>query len=81
MKNVNAYAAKANDADLKPFDIERRELLADDVKIEIDFCGVCHSDIHQVRNDWGNSRYPVVPGHEIIGRVTEVGKDVTQFKK
>ncbi len=81
MKNVNAYAAKSNDADLEPFDIERREILADDVKIEIDFCGVCHSDIHQVKNDWGNSKYPVVPGHEIIGHVTEVGKDVKNYKK
>lgn len=81
MKKINAYAAKASDADLKPLDIERRELLDDDVKIEIDFCGVCHSDIHQVRNDWGNSLYPVVPGHEIIGRVTDVGKKVTRFKK
>lgn len=81
MKNVNAYAAHSSDADLKPFDIERREILANDVKIEIDYCGVCHSDIHQCRNDWGNSTYPVVPGHEIIGRVTEVGEDVTKFKK
>ncbi|TBW28574.1 NAD(P)-dependent alcohol dehydrogenase [Gramella sp. KN1008] len=81
MKNVNAYAAQSSDAKLKPFDIERREILANDVKIEIEYCGVCHSDIHQVRNDWGNSIYPVVPGHEIIGRVTEVGKDVTKFKK
>ncbi|WP_300437237.1 NAD(P)-dependent alcohol dehydrogenase [Christiangramia sp.] len=81
MKNINAYAAKSNDAELEPFDIERREILADDVKIEIDYCGVCHSDIHQVRNDWGNSKYPVVPGHEIIGRVTEVGKDVKNYKK
>ncbi len=81
MSKINAYAAQSNDADLKPFDIKRREILPDDVKIEIEYCGVCHSDIHQVRNDWGNSKYPVVPGHEIIGRVTEVGKNVSGFKK
>lgn len=81
MKNVNAYAAQTSDADLEPFKIERRKILDNDVKIQIDYCGVCHSDIHQVRNDWGNSMYPVVPGHEIIGHVIEVGKKVTKFKK
>ncbi|MDX1544479.1 MAG: NAD(P)-dependent alcohol dehydrogenase [Christiangramia sp.] len=81
MKNVNAYAVKASDADLEPFEIERRKLQPNDVKIEITYCGVCHSDIHQVRNDWGNSLYPVVPGHEIIGRVKEVGKEVSKFKE
>ena len=81
MKNINAYGARANDADLEPMKIERREILANDVKIEITYCGVCHSDIHQVRNDWGNSKYPVIPGHEIIGRVVEVGKDVKNFKE
>lgn len=81
MSQVKAYAAKANDADLEPFELERRNVLPDDVKIDIEYCGVCHSDIHQVRNDWKNSKYPVVPGHEIIGRVTEVGKNVQNFKK
>ncbi|APG59067.1 NAD(P)-dependent alcohol dehydrogenase [Christiangramia salexigens] len=81
MSTINAYAAKTKEADLEPYDIKRRELLPNDVKIEIEYCGVCHSDIHQVRNDWGNSKYPVVPGHEIIGRVTEVGKEVSNFKK
>lgn len=81
MKNINAYAANTKDSDLKPFDLDRREVLADDVKIDILYCGVCHSDIHTVRNDWGNSQYPVVPGHEIIGRVTEVGKNVAEFKE
>ena len=81
MKNVNAYAAKDSKAALKPFEIERRDILADDVQIEIDYCGVCHSDIHQVENDWKNSNYPVVPGHEIVGRVTQVGDNVKNFKK
>ena len=81
MSKVKAYGAQASDANLEALDIERREITADDVKIEIDYCGVCHSDIHQVRNDWKNSKYPVVPGHEIIGRVTEVGKNVSNFKE
>lgn len=80
-KDVKAYAAKASDADLKPFDLERRQPTADDVELEILYCGVCHSDIHQVHNDWKNSKYPVVPGHEIIGRVTRLGKNVSQFKE
>ncbi|GGW85543.1 NAD(P)-dependent alcohol dehydrogenase [Salegentibacter mishustinae] len=81
MSKVKAYGAQASDAKLEALDIERREITADDVKIEIDYCGVCHSDIHQVRNDWKNSKYPVVPGHEIIGRVTQVGKNVSNFKE
>lgn len=78
---MKAYAAKAKDADLKPFEMERRQPTADDVELQILYCGVCHSDIHQVRNDWKNSVYPVVPGHEIIGRVTKVGENVQNFKK
>ncbi|MGO3181920.1 MAG: NAD(P)-dependent alcohol dehydrogenase [Aequorivita sp.] len=66
---------------LKPLDIQRREVEDDDVKIEITYCGVCHSDIHTARNEWGGSNYPVVPGHEIIGRVTEVGKNVKNYKE
>ncbi|OEY73162.1 NAD(P)-dependent alcohol dehydrogenase [Salegentibacter salarius] len=81
MSKVKAYGAQASDANLEALNIERREITADDVKIEIDYCGVCHSDIHQVRNDWKNSKYPVVPGHEIIGRVTQVGKNVSNFKE
>ncbi|SHI83783.1 uncharacterized zinc-type alcohol dehydrogenase-like protein [Mesonia phycicola] len=78
---VKAYAAHANDADLEPFTLSRREVLENDVKIDILYCGVCHSDIHQVRNDWKNSRYPVVPGHEIIGRVLQTGSKVNKFKE
>jgi uncharacterized zinc-type alcohol dehydrogenase-like protein len=80
-KNVKAYGAKSATADLEPMTIERRETKPTDVKIEISYCGVCHSDIHTVRNDWQNSVYPVIPGHEIIGRVVEVGKDVSNFKE
>ncbi|MDB4292751.1 NAD(P)-dependent alcohol dehydrogenase [Maribacter sp.] len=81
MTKIKAYAAKASDTDLEPFEIERRKLNPTDVKIDILFCGVCHSDLHQVQNDWKNSRYPVVPGHEIVGKVLEVGEKVTNFKE
>jgi len=81
MTEVKAYGAQASDADLEQLNIKRRELQPTDVHIEIDYCGVCHSDIHQVRNDWKNSKYPVVPGHEIIGHVVEVGSEVKKFKK
>lgn len=59
---------------------ERRDLRPDDVRIDILYCRVCHSDLHTVRNEWGNTSHPVVPGHEIIGRVTAVGDAVTQFQ-
>jgi len=77
---VKAYAAKSEPSGLAEHPIERRQLRDDDVAIEIDYCGVCHTDIHYVENDWGGTVYPVVPGHEIIGRVTEVGAKVTAYK-
>ena len=77
---ILGYAAQSAQDSLKPYRFERREPRADDVVIEILFCGVCHSDLHQARNDWANSIYPVVPGHEIIGRVLSVGAAVTRFK-
>jgi uncharacterized zinc-type alcohol dehydrogenase-like protein len=80
MSTVNAFATPAADAKLGPFSIERRTVGADDVEIDILYCGVCHSDIHQARNEWGNSIFPMVPGHEIVGRVTSVGANVTGFK-
>ncbi|TKD66008.1 NAD(P)-dependent alcohol dehydrogenase [Flavobacterium sp. ASW18X] len=76
-----AYGASSNTAALEPMHIERRATGAEDVKIDILYCGICHSDIHQVRNDWKNSKYPVVPGHEIIGRVVATGANVTKFKE
>ncbi|WP_197685202.1 NAD(P)-dependent alcohol dehydrogenase [Herminiimonas arsenitoxidans] len=78
--NVLGYAAQSAQEALAPFRFDRRDLRADDVAIEILYCGVCHSDLHSARNDWGNSMYPLVPGHEIIGRVLSVGKAVTRFK-
>ena len=74
------YAATAADAPLAPLSFERRDTGPDDVRIDILYCGVCHSDIHQARNEWRNTLYPCVPGHEIVGRVAEVGGSVTRFK-
>ena len=78
--NVRSYAAHSPTGRLGLFNFDRRSPRADDVVIEILYCGVCHSDLHSVRNDWGNARYPMVPGHEIIGRVVEVGPQVTRLK-
>ncbi len=75
------YAVQSATSPVAPYRFSRRAPRARDVVIEILYCGVCHSDIHQARNDWGNSLYPMVPGHEIIGRVAGVGGDVTQFKE
>lgn len=80
MTKVSGYAAQKATLPLAPFDFERRELRAGDVQIEILFCGVCHSDIHTARNEWKGTMYPVVPGHEIVGKVLKVGKDVKAFK-
>jgi uncharacterized zinc-type alcohol dehydrogenase-like protein len=76
---TQAYAAEDKDAPLRPLTIERRDVGPRDVAIDIEFCGICHSDIHFARNDWGNATYPAVPGHEIVGTVTEVGAEVTGF--
>jgi uncharacterized zinc-type alcohol dehydrogenase-like protein len=78
--NVRAYAVEAAKVPLAPFRFDRRDPRADDVVIEILYCGVCHTDIHYAHNDWGHSVYPLVPGHEIIGRVLSVGAAVTRFK-
>jgi uncharacterized zinc-type alcohol dehydrogenase-like protein len=80
MTTTYAYAASDAKAKLAPFEFQRRELRAHDVQLEVLFCGVCHSDLHQVRNEWKNTIYPVVPGHEIVGRVTAVGPEVTHHK-
>lgn len=80
MATAKAYAATSATAALAPFQVERRAVGPQDVQIEVAFCGICHSDIHQVRNEWGNSMYPMVPGHEIVGRVTAVGAQVQRFK-
>ncbi|UOO80930.1 NAD(P)-dependent alcohol dehydrogenase [Uruburuella testudinis] len=77
---ARGYAAQSDTAPLAPFEFERRDVRANDVEIDIEYCGVCHSDLHQAKNDWGWSQYPLVPGHEIVGRVRRVGADVKKFK-
>lgn len=77
---VRAYAASSATSELTPFAFERRSPGPKDVQIEIAYCGICHSDIHQARNHWGFSMYPMVPGHEIVGKVTAIGSQVEKFK-
>jgi uncharacterized zinc-type alcohol dehydrogenase-like protein len=78
--DVRGYAALAAREPLVPHRFARRDPRPDDVVIEILYCGICHTDIHHARNDWGRANYPLVPGHEIVGRVTAVGREVTRFK-
>ena len=77
---AKAYAALDPKTPLQPFSFDRRALRTDDIHIKIHFCGVCHSDIHQARDEWGGSIYPMVPGHEIVGEVVSTGSGVTKFK-
>ena len=79
MKTVG-YAAHSADSALVPYHFERRDLRANDVAIEITYCGVCHSDLHTVNGDWGPQPYPLIPGHEIVGVVTAIGGDVQHYK-
>ncbi len=78
---TKGYATHAADEPLKPFSFERRDPTPRDVQIEILFCGICHSDLHIARNEWGGTIYPCVPGHEIVGRVVKVGREVKKFKE
>jgi alcohol dehydrogenase (NADP+) len=80
MPTVQAYATPSAISPLGPFQVNRRDPGTDDVRIEILYCGVCHSDIHQARDEWGGSIFPMVPGHEIVGRVTGIGNSVNNFK-
>lgn len=80
LTTAHAIAAHSADAPFAPFTFERRELNPDDVRIDILYCGICHSDLHFAHGDWGDPRYPCVPGHEIVGRVTAVGSAVSGFK-
>jgi alcohol dehydrogenase (NADP+) len=77
---THGYAAHSATTPLVPFDYEHRDPGPNDILIDIQFCGICHSDIHQARNEWGNALYPMVPGHEIVGKVAAVGSAVTKFK-
>lgn len=78
---IRGYAARSADTPLGPFEFERRQPGDFDVQIAIDYCGICHSDIHTARNEWQGTIYPCVPGHEIVGRVTAIGSKVTRFAK
>jgi uncharacterized zinc-type alcohol dehydrogenase-like protein len=80
MPNTKAYAALNAKDPLVPFSFDRRDIRPNDVHVEILFCGVCHSDLHQARGEWGDKIYPMVPGHEIVGRVIKIGNDVKKFK-
>lgn len=79
-KNVKAFGAETAVDPLKNLKIERRAVTPHDVEIEILYCGICHSDLHSIHNDWGSTIYPIVPGHEIVGKITKVGNEVTKFK-
>ena len=76
MLPVKGFAAQSATSPLTPFHFKRRELTPKDILIEIHYCGICHSDLHQVRNEWHTSIYPIVPGHEIVGKVIKVGDNV-----
>ena len=80
MQSSKGYAAQSADSPLAPHAFTRRDPGPTEVTIDILYCGVCHSDLHMARNEWGNSIYPMVPGHEIVGRVSAVGSAVTKFK-
>ena len=77
---IKALVAEKAGTTLSPLTISRRELMPDDVQFDVLYCGICHSDLHQMQNDFGMSQYPMVPGHEIVGKVTAIGSDVTKFK-
>lgn len=84
MIQTKGYATHSSEAKFEPFAFERRDVGANDILIDIFYCGICHSDIHQARNEWPDllpAMYPMVPGHEIVGRVTQVGSNVTKFKE
>ena len=80
MISTKGYAAQTNQSDLAPWEFQRREVGPHDVQFDILYCGVCHSDLHQIRDDWGPGIFPMVPGHEIVGRVVAVGNHVQKFK-
>jgi alcohol dehydrogenase (NADP+) len=80
MIDTKGYAAQSAKSPVAPWNFQRREVKSKDVQIDILYCGICHSDLHQIRDEWGGSKYPMVPGHEIIGRVSKIGRQVNKFK-
>jgi uncharacterized zinc-type alcohol dehydrogenase-like protein len=82
MYSTKGYAVQSATSPFAPFSFERRDPLPNDVQIDISFCGICHSDLHTARNEWGgNTTYPCVPGHELVGRIVKIGRDVKKFKE
>ena len=81
MNPIKSFASHQEKHPLEPFEIQRRNVGPKDVQIKIEYCGVCHTDLHFVNNDWNMTEYPVVPGHEIVGRVTDLGSEVTKFSR
>ena len=79
-KVIKAIAAVAQDSPMEIIEVQRRDVRPNDVEFEVLYCGICHSDLHSIKNDWGSATYPLVPGHEILGRVRSVGSEVTRFK-
>jgi len=80
MSQAKAYAVMSPTTPLQPWTFERRGPGDRDIRIDIAYCGICHSDLHQARDEWANAKFPMVPGHEIAGKVTAVGKDAKKFK-
>ena len=81
MFTTKGYAAYSAKEPLRPFSFNRRVPEPNDIQLDILFCGVCHSDLHMARNEWGGTTYPCVPGHEIVGRVSKIGREVKKFKE
>ena len=79
-KVIKAIAAVAQDSPMEIIEVQRRDVRPNDVEFDVLYCGICHSDLHSIKNDWGSATYPLVPGHEILGRVRSVGREVTRFK-
>ena len=73
---IKAFAAFEPKGDLKPFEYDAGELKPDEVEIDVDYCGICHSDLSVIDNEWGNTQYPVVPGHEVVGKIAQLGERV-----
>ncbi|MEJ0083999.1 MAG: alcohol dehydrogenase catalytic domain-containing protein [Puia sp.] len=80
MTRIKAFAAQDAESTLGPWNLERRLLVREIYKLRFLYCGVCHSDLHQIRNEWGNSIFPMVPGHEIVGRISNIGSEVKKIK-
>ena len=80
MNLITAYGAIESKGSIKKIQINRRDTTENDIEIDILYCGICHSDIHQVNNDWGGSQYPIIPGHEIVGKILSIGSKVNKFK-